>query len=304
MRKLLAVALPVGLAVLAGILLFTTSRSLTTTAEARLARARLKRDFSERAGAVRALPPDRGAEWQAEVSALSRWYFDELGTIRNRFPGEAPRPTGLAAAEEERKGKLKKDERDSIADFQAYAEDRLSLLRDGKYAAAASALAEGLRLDLLAIEPGPAPGGAGPGLRLDFALWGAPRYVERERSGDRSVTRNVVPVAFKRIAFQFLDAAGKPWGEMSGGGEPYQKLSDPERFVDDFPPGVLFGTYWVELFPREAATVNLEISADVRGASGAVRPATFLFRLPVPERWKLPPGATFQAEIREVGPPR
>lgn len=303
MRKLLAVALPVGLAVVAGLLLFTTSRSLTTSADARLSRARLKRDFSERAGAVRAIPPDRGAEWQAEVVALSRWYFDELGAIRNRFPGEAPRPTGLQAAEEDRKGKLKKEERDAIADFQKYAEDRLGLLREGKYAPAASAIAEGLRLDLVAVEPGPSPG-AGPGLRLDFALWGAPRYVERERSGDKSVTRNVVPVAFKRIAFQFLDGAGKPYGEMSGGGEPYQKLADPERFVDDFPPGVLFGTFWVELFPREATTVNVEISADLRGASGAARPATFLFKLPVPERWKLPPGATFQAEIREVGPPR
>ena len=303
MRKLLSVALPVGLAVLAGIYLFTTTRSLSTTSDARLARARLKRDFSERAGAVRAIPPDRMPEWQAEVAALSRWYFEELLSIRNRFPGEAPRPNGLKAAEEERKGKLKKDERDAIADFQAYAEDRLGLLRDGKYAPAASALAEGLRLDLVAVEPGPAPGG-GPGLRVDFALWGAPRYLERERASGQSVTRNVVPISFKRIAFQFLDGAGKPYGEMSGGGEPYQKLVDPERFVDDFPPGVLFGTWWVELFPREATTVNLEVSADVRGPSGAARPATFLVKLPVPERWKLPPGATFQAEIREVAPQR
>ena len=75
-----------------------------------------------------------------------------------------------------------------------------------------------------------------------------------------------MPVAFKRIAFRFLDPAGKLYGEMSGGGEPYQKLSDPERFVDDFPPGVLFGTWWVELFPREAATVELDVEVDVRGA--------------------------------------
>ena len=303
MRKLLVVALPVGLAVLAAILLFTTSRSHAETSEARLARARLKRDFTERAQAIRAIPPDRPAEWQAEVAALSRWYFDELGTIRNRHPGEAPRPTGVQAAEAEKKGKLKKEEREAIADFQAYAEGRLALLREAKYAPAASALSEGLRLDLVAVEPGPAPGG-GPGLRVDFALWGAPRYLERERSGDRSVTRNVVPVAFKRIAFQFLDAAGKPYGEMSGGGEPYQKLVDPERFVDDFPPGVLFGTWWVELFPREATTVNFEVAADLRGPSGAVRPASFLFKLPVPERWKLPPGAAFQAEVREAAPAR
>jgi hypothetical protein len=301
MRKLLLVALPVGLAVLAGILLFTTSRSLSETSDARLARARLKRDFDERAAAVRSIPAP--PEWQAEVAALARWYFDELGAIRNRHPGEAARPSALQAAEDERKGKLKKEERDAIVEFQGYADGRLALLKEARYAPAASAIAEGLRLDLLAVEPGPSPGG-GPGLRVDFALWGAPRYLERERSGDKNVTRTVVPVVFKRIAFQFLDAAGKPYGEMSGGGEPYQKLVDPERFSEDFPPGVLFGVWWVELFPREATTVNLEVGADVRTPSGAARPASFVFKLPVPERWKLPPGAAFQAEVREAAPAR
>ena len=301
MRKLLLIALPVGLAVVAGILLFTTSRSLSETSEARLARARLKRDFGERAQAIRAIPT--APEWQAEVAALSRWYFEELAGIRNRHPGEAARPGALQAAEEEKKGKLKKEEREAIADFQAYADGRLALLREAKYAPAASAFSEGMRLDLLAVEPGAAPG-AGPGLRVDFALWGAPRYLERERSADKNVTRTVLPVVFKRIAFQFLDAAGKPYGEMSGGGEPYQKLVDPERFSDDFPPGVLFGTWWVELFPREADSVNLEVAADLRTPSGASRPASFVFKLPVPERWKLPPGATFQAEVREVAPAR
>jgi len=302
MRKLLVVALPVGLAVLAAILLFTSNRSQSDTADARLERARLKRDFTERAQAAKAIPADRLPEWQAEVAALSRWYFDELTAIRNRHPGEPPRPTGVQAAQDEKKGKVKPQERDAIADFQGYAEARLAVLREARYAPVASAFADGLRLDLVAVEPGAAPG-AGPGLRIDFALWGAPRYLERERASDKNVTRNVLPVAFKRIAFRFLDPAGKLYGEMNGGGEPYQKLSDPERFVDDFPPGVLFGTWWVELFPREAATAELELAADVRAPSGVVRPSTFQVRLPVPERWKLPPGAAFQAEVRE-GLPR
>jgi hypothetical protein len=124
--------------------------------------------------------------------------------------------------------------------------------------------------------------------------------VERERANDRTLTRNVVPVAFKRIAFGFLDPAGKLYGEMNGAGEPYQKLADPERFVDDFPPGVLFGTWWVEPFPREAATVRFELAADVRAPSGAVRSATFTVTMPVPEAWKLPPGTAFQGEVREA----
>jgi hypothetical protein len=301
MRKLLFVALPAGLAILLAVQLVSAFRTRGEASEARLERARLKRDFTERAGIATAVPADRLPEWQAEVSALSRWYFEELQAIRNRHPLEPARPSGVEAAAAEQKGKLKKEQQDQLEDFQKYAESRLGLLKDGAYAPVASAQAEGLRLDLVAIAPGPAPEGA-PGLRVDFALWGAPRYLERERASERTVTRNVVPIAFKRIAFRFLDPAGKLYGEMNGAGEPYQKLADPERFVDDFPPGVLFGTWWIELFPREAATVELELAADLRAPSGAVRPATFTAKLPVPEGWKLPPGATYQADLREAAP--
>ena len=297
MRKLLLVALPIGLAVLAAVTLVGTMRSRAEAGDARLERARLKRDFSERAAVAKALPPDKLAEWQAEVAALSRWYFDELQAIRNRHPGEPPRPSAVQAADEEQKGKLKKEQREQLEDFQKYAESRLAILKEGRYAVVASAPAEGMRLDLLSVETGKSPDGA-PGLRVDFALWGAPRYLERERTNDKTVTRSVVPVAFKRIVFEFLDPANKLYGEMSGAGEPYQKLADPERFVDDFPSGVLFGTWWVEPFPREAATVKLDVDADVRAPSGAVRPATFTFTMPVPEAWKLPPGTAFQGEIQ------
>jgi len=297
MRKLLLVALPIGLAILAAVTFVGQMRSRAESADARLERARLKRDFTERAQVAKAVPADKPAEWQAEVAALSRWYFDELQTIRNRHPGEPPRPNAVQAAEEDQKGKLKREQKEQLEDFQKYAESRLAILKEGRYAIVASAPAEGMRLDLVSIESGKSPDGA-PGLRVDFALWGAPRYVEREHANDKTVTRNVVPVAFKRIAFSFLDPAGKLYGEMSGAGEPYQKLTDPERFVDDFPSGVLFGTWWVEPFPREAATVKLDVDTDVREPSGAVRPATFTATMPVPETWKLPPGTAFQGEIQ------
>ena len=98
MRKLLLVALPVGLAILAAVSLVGTMRSRAEASEARLERARLKRDFSERAGLAKALPTDKPAEWQAEVAALSGWYFSELQAIRNRHPGEPPRPNAVQAA--------------------------------------------------------------------------------------------------------------------------------------------------------------------------------------------------------------
>ena len=301
MKKLLLVALPVGVALLAVVMLLGRQRTQADAYEARLERSRLKREFAERAGALRMLPADKAAEWRDEVLALSRWYLDRLQAIKNRHPGEPPRPAALALAEQERKKPYKPEERAQFEDFQKYAESRLALLRDGRYAPVASALAGSVRLDLLAVEPGPSPQG-GPGLRIDFALWGAPRYQEREEGREGAVTRTVVPVALKTMAFRLLDAKGKPYGEMTGSGEPYQKLVDPERFVEEFPPGALFGTWWIELLPREAATVKLELLADVRGATGIGHPATFELTLPVPEQWKLPPGAVFEAQVREEAP--
>src|SRR6266545_2601961 len=178
MRKILVVALPVGLAVLAGILLFTTAHNLSESADARLERARLKRDFTERAQAAKAIPPDRLPEWQAEVTALSRWYFDELTAIRNRHPGEPPRPSGVQAADE---GKRKKEEREALADFQAYAESRLQLLREERYAPIASTFANELQLDLISIVTKPSPD-SDPELHIDFTLWGTPHFLEHERS--------------------------------------------------------------------------------------------------------------------------
>jgi hypothetical protein len=301
MRKLFLVALPVGIAVAVAVALLSSGRERAAAADARLERARLKRDFSERAGLARGIAADRLPEWRDEVQALSRWYFDELAAIRNRHPAEPARKNAVEAAGAEKKAPSAQ-ELAQLEDFQGYADGRLAVLREQRYAPVASALSEGLRLDLVEVAAGPSPEGGAPGLRLELALWGAPRVVERDRSGERTVTRTVVPVSFKRIAFRFLDAGGKLYGEMSGGGEPYQKLVDPERFQDDFPPGMLFGTWWVELFPREAATVEVELAADLRGAAGTARPVVFAFKLPVPEAWKLPPGAVFQAETREAAP--
>jgi hypothetical protein len=301
MKKLLLVALPAGLAILAAVLALGAFRDRREAYDALNERARLKRDFAERAGFARAMTPQQAQAWRDEVLALSRWYFDELGAIRNRHPREPAR----AAADPggDRKGKAASEqERATAKEFRAYADARLATLREGKYAPVASAVDQGLRLDLAEIATGPSPEGGAPGLRIDFALWGAPRYLERERERERTTTRSVVPLSFRRIAFRFLDAKGKPYGEMNGPGEPYLKLADPERWSDDFPPGVLFGTWWVDLFPREAVTVEIEVETAARGASGAERPVAMKLALPVAEGWKLPPGATFQAEVREVAP--
>ena len=306
MNPVVRVTVPLVVLAAGAAFFFSTWRSRSDLAEARLERAQLKREFLERGSLSRGLPPDKPKEWRDEARALLRWYFDELAASRNRHPraaaAEGARPAkGKEAKGKEKEGKGKEDD-PARAEWQRYAEDRLALLRDGKYEPLWSLVDRGLRLDLLAFGPASNPEGGARALRIDFALWGAPRRVEKEAvpGTARTVTRVVVPAAFRQLAFQFLDDKGKPYGEMTGPGEPYMKLADPERFSDDFPPGILFGTWYVDLFPYEAAKVIFTLGVEGRGQSGADVSASYKLELPVADAWKIGQGEKYQAETREA----
>jgi hypothetical protein len=293
----LRVLVTLTVALLAGGLLLRAWRSRSETSEARLERAQLKREFLERGSVARELAGERAKEWRDEVRALARWYFDEIAALHARHPGEKPRPL---APESPGKGK---EAEATQADWRRYAEERFQMLRDGRYEPLYSAGEHGLHLDLLSLEPAPNPAGGERALRIDFALWGPPRRVEKETNPTGKTTARVaVPLALRQIAFQFLDDQGKVYGEMNGPGEPYQKIADPERFVEDFPPGVLFGTWYVDLFPHQAARALMTLSVEVRGQAGADLAATFKLDLPVRDEWRLPAGEVYKAETREAAP--
>ncbi len=290
--KALKVALPV---VLAGLLALWLVAQISSRGDAqayRLEREALRREAVERSVVARGLPGPAGAE---EARAWMRWWLDGAAALRQRHP----KPAEPAVPERPRSGK------ESAAEeaFRTYAAGCLEALRAG-YAPAFSAVDQGIRLDLLAVAAGEHPATKERALRLDFALWGAPRRLEREAAGpgERGTARVAVAVAFRQLAFRFLDGAGKTYGEMSGSGEPFIALKDPERFSPDLPPGVVLGRWWVEPFPREAAKVEITVAAQIQGMSGAGLSPTFRWEAPVPEAWQLRAGEVFRAETREAPP--
>jgi hypothetical protein len=179
------------------------------------------------------------------------------------------------------------------------ATDRWQALRAGRLDPLFVVGNGGLRLDILAVEAGKHPAG-GPGVRIDFALWGPPRRTEHAAAtgtGAR-VERSSLAVSLSRLTLKFADAAGKPCAEMSGPGQPYLALHDPERFVEDFPPGLLVGSWWLEAFPREAARLSFSLQASVPGQGPAGAPATLGFEAPVADAWKVGPGDSFGGATR------
>jgi hypothetical protein len=297
MRRLLSVALPlvVAAAVLgAG---WQAFRSRSDSLSARADRARLKREFVERAVVARSMGGDRAREAADETRALLRWYFGEAAALRQRYPGEPP-PPSLEALLAQRARSA--EERQTFEEFFRYAEARMAAMREGRYDPTLVAAAGGLRLDLLTVEPTPNPATKERGLRIDFALWGVPRRTEREaQPTGRTVERAAMSASLRQLVFRFLDADGRPWGEMSGPGQPFLELKDPERFQEDFPPGILFGTWVIDAFPREAARVRVSLEVQVAGAGASGAAATLAFEAPVAEAWKLPAGEKFQGTPRE-----
>jgi hypothetical protein len=298
MRSLLRVLVPLVLAGVALLALWGAFRARTEALSLRAERGRVKREFVERALVARSLAVDRPKEAADEARALLRWYAEELQVVHNRHPRQ-PRETTLAALLEQRP-KATAAERETLAEFYQYAADRWQALRAGRLDPMQTSGAAGLRLDVLGVQAGQNPASKERGVRIDFVLWGAPRRTEREvQPGGHGPERSALVASFQRLTLKFADADGKPYGEMAGSGEPYLKLTEPERFAEDFPPGLLFGSWWLEPFPREAARLSASLQVQVTGAGAAALPATLGFDLPVAEEWKLPPGQAFQGEKRE-----
>jgi hypothetical protein len=258
----------------------------------RLDRESLRREMIERSTVARGLSGPAGVE---EAQGVLRWWLEANAALKNRYPRQA------APASEQRGERKAKGGGGAEEAFRTYAAERAEALRAG-YTPALSAAEQGLRLDLLAVHAGEHPDTHERGLRIDFALWGAPRRVEREGDGARAARRVVVPIAFRQLAFRFVDGAGKTYGEMTGSGEPYLALRDPERFPGELPPGIVFGSWWVEPFPREAARVEISVGVQVQGQTAATLAPAFRWEVPVAEEWRLRPGEAFRAETREVAP--
>lgn len=291
--KALRVLVPIVLAGVVVVLGIAQLRSRGKAEAFRLEREALGREMVERSAVARGAAGPQGAE---EARAVVRWWMEGVAALKNRYPKQA------AAPDRPRPGAKQKD-KDPEEAWRRYVDERLDALRAG-YAPALSGADQGLRLDVLSIRGGEHPDTHERALRVDFAVWGAPRRLDREAGtpGERPAFHVAVPLSFRQLSFRFLDASGKTYGEMTGSGEPYLIVKDPERFSAELPPGVALGTWWVEPFPREAARVEMSVALQAQGMTSAALAPAFRWELPVPEEWKLRPGESFRAEVREAAP--
>lgn len=259
-------------------------------------KARLRAAYVERMSFAYSLPSaDR---YRDEFASATKWYEAELTDLYNRHPGVAhDADAALRSIEEQEKtGKIKVDQAAGRKEFHEITKGFYQLIKSGRYAPLQSTPAMGVRLDLLGMRRESYEGKSR--VRIDAVVWGAPRReLVTKADGKGANVKVSLDYLPKKLSFEFIDGGKK----LLGGGEtgaPTFLVDYPERFVPDFPPQAALAVWYVDPFPREAASVSMKIDSEIRSPTGAAIPFTTALTFTPDEALKLGANEKFEGEER------
>ncbi len=263
---------------------------------------RIRRDFEQRDALARAIadPP----RYNDEIRAVLKAYFADLTEHYNRFPALRNYERFEGEMAEKRKGKkLKEQELAQYDERYKVVKSIWDAARTGKYDPVFSGGDRNLRFDIVDVQP--VADAKEPRLRLTFALWGAQRKWVDDSAAGVKLRKLSVSASFHEMVVQGLDSAEKPITEIRASGDPF-KVENPERFIEEFPPGAVLGYYEIPKIPAEVVTTELTFALATRSVlTGEEAAAKAVWKLPVPAEWRLPPGVKWegaQEQVREEEP--
>ncbi|HXX31923.1 MAG TPA: hypothetical protein VEJ89_14575 [Myxococcaceae bacterium] len=292
-----------------GIVGWRRSEAQEATLQRDLSAQRLRADALERLGWIRSIPDEK--QYREEVQSFFKWYFEAVDAHRKRF-GLSPGFDEYLAELEQRKAQEKElenlpvlpDGRRATAPasrtsidrraFYAWEKSLFDRMRTGKYQPAFSGTDKGMRLDVVGAEVSAA--GGRPRVQLPIVLWGAQRYTKED---ERSGAKRVITSADFGAIFRLLDSGGKLVAEMSAG-PPGLKNDFPERLIAEFPPQAVLAQYEFDRVPAGVAQMEATFNVRSHAPSGGDANATYTWKTPVPEEWRLGPGETWEGAQESV----
>ena len=278
--------------IIAGILIAAVMTYRTSSAKAQEAQreadfTRLQKDYLERVGWIRTNPDP--ASYGQEINSFFKTYFEQVSTYRNRY--RLGQEFDAYLTELDSRGGKDERAQDKKA-FYDYTRKVFDQMREGRYKPLWSATDKGMRLDVLSADVAMVMNK--PQVRLRLVLWGA----QREERSDGKVKKMVTSASFK-TQWKLTDEKGKLVGEMNGE-DPSMKVDFPERFIAEFPPQMVLGHYDMDLVPSEVKKMEITFNVSSRAASGGDVAATYLWKMDVPQDWRLGAGQTWEgAEVSE-----
>jgi hypothetical protein len=286
-----------------GVVGWRRTEAQTLLLQRELAASRLRADALERLGWIRSIPEQK--QYQEEVEAFFKWYFEGVDAYRKRF-NLSPGFDEYLAELEQRKAQDKELENlptlpdgrratpsasRSAVDPQAFYAAEKALfdrMHTGKYVPIFSGTDKGMRLDVVGADVSAA--GGKPHVRLPLVLWGAQRYTKED---ERTGKKRVMTSADISASFRLLDSTGKLVAEMTAGA-PGLKNDFPERLIAEFPPQVVLAQYEFERVPAGVAQMEATFNVRSHAPSGGDANASYTWRTPVPEEWRLGPGEVWE----------
>lgn len=254
---------------------------------------RIRADYLERAGWLRANPDERS--YREEVNPFFRAYFADLEDWHRRH-GVTPDYDAYLDEAERKEGRS--GGASGRVDRKAFYESVrrvFDAMREGKYNPVHTATDRGMRLDVLSSDVKMA--GGSPKVRYQLVLWGASRELR-----DEGKTKKMITSASWDVSWKLFDQKGKLLGKMDASGDPSMKVDWPERFIAEFPPQMLLGHYDMDLVPAEVSQMEITFNVSSRSRTGGEARAVFPWKLETPAEWKLRPGETWEGATEGTAP--
>jgi hypothetical protein len=277
----------IGGILIAAVMTYRTSSAKALEAQREADFSRLQKDYLERVGWIRTNPDP--ASYGQEINSFFKTYFEQVSSHQNRYKLSKEFDSYLTELDKRGDKDERAQDKKALYDYTRKVFDQM---REGRYKPVWSATDKGMRLDVLSADVAMVMNK--PQVRLQLVLWGA----QREERSDGKAKKMVTSASFK-TQWKLTDEKGKLIGEMNGD-DPSMKVDFPERFIPEFPPQMVLGHYDMDLVPSEVKKMEITFNVSSRSSSGGDAAATYLWKLDVPQGWRLGAGETWEgAEVSE-----
>lgn len=244
--------------------------------------AALKDTFKTQSVGLQFLSPE---EYSKEIGIQLTRYFRSIGKLAKTYPEfyDLERERKFSAAMVE-KGHMTQSQKSNREERIALSLGVLDKMKSGQYRPIYTAADKGFRFDIWDIKP--IKIGVESALQISYAHWGA-----------------FGPVNYDMIVgnIRAEQEEGKPVEvpQIVGEGQPPYLQVKPERWVQEFPPGVEIGHYNLPIMPKQALGLSLNFQFGIRTVGGSTLFADIKFpEMEISDSWKIGSDKNWDAKER------
>lgn len=278
---------------------FVSFKDTLSQQQMQVARAQIEQQFLSRLAFSRMLPND---QYRTDAPILYSGYGRDLERMY-----ELPEFVELRDddsvrklyAEEHKKGRKDDATLQQVNERIDYTQEAYKELTSGSYRPLVTDEDKGFRMDFYEIAKKPVDGQDRLVVKV-LILAGDPDVVS---FGQIEMKMKIEDEVEKKVRGKMVMETVSKLAKIEGSGSPNTLVKKPRKWMENFPPGLMVGYYDFPLFPPSAKELKLTMSFGVRTVGGNnLHPQLEFPVIAIDPSWKLPEGASWEAEEIEATP--